>query len=267
LRRSQILCLTMLVVAGAFGCAGRRQPAAVPPEPAAPESLPWQLPPQALATQRLFRMSYSGPEGEGSFRVTLRLATGARFQIQAVDPAGRSLWTLDANGDQDLWLDHRNRVFCHPTGRIDLPGLPFGSFPVAELPALLLGRLPADPPAAALPVRQGDQLTVEDSQGRRWTATVAGGAVRSWTLWDGNEPAAWWAERERGGVLSVRAARGAGAAPSSSVQVSWKEVLSERLAQPPAPLVPPKGFRELAGCVPAAPAAARRKFDSPAPRL
>jgi hypothetical protein len=253
-RRAPLLLAAALIAgAGAAGCAGRRQPAAIPAAPV-PESLPWQVPPQALATQRLFRMSYSGPEGEGSFRVTLRLAASDRFQIQAVDPLGRSLWTLDAKGGADLWLDHRNRVFCHPAGRLDLPGLPLGSFALAELPALLLGRLPAEPPPDAVPARQGDQLTLDDAQGRRWTATLAGGAVRAWTLWEGGEPAAWWAERDGGGVLSVRPARGAAGDAGGGVQVRWKQVLAEKLAQEPAPIVPPKGFRELASCAPRAPA-------------
>jgi|HubBroStandDraft_3_1064219.scaffolds.fasta_scaffold03994_6 hypothetical protein len=247
--------LGLLVAAAvALGaCTGRRPPVVVPAQPA-PESPPWQVPPQALATQRLFRMSYSGPEGEGSFRVTLRLATGSRFQIQAVDPLGRSLWTLDADGGRDLWLDHRNRVYCRPAGRMDLPGLPLGSFALAELPALLLGRLPAEPPPDAPPKRQGDQLTFEDLQGRRWTATLADGTVRAWTLWEGGEPAAWWAGRDGGGggVLSVRAARGAAGGAGSGVQVRWREVLAEKLTQEPAPLAPPKGFRELASCLPGA---------------
>src|SRR5690349_23154179 len=77
------------------GCAGGPAPRPLP----APSTSPWQIPQAAYGSQRLYRVSYSGPEGEGSFKVTLRLASPARYQIQAVDPVGRSLWSLDVAND------------------------------------------------------------------------------------------------------------------------------------------------------------------------
>ena len=110
---------------------------------------PWQIPQAAYGSQRLFRVSYSGPEGEGSFRVTLRLVSPARYQIQAVDPLGRALWSLDVMNDSGLWLDHRNHTFCTFEGRFDdLRGARSGPSRCCRSPALLLAGCPPSPPRA-----------------------------------------------------------------------------------------------------------------------
>ncbi len=124
----------------AAACATTRSPA-----PAAPGLDPWQLPPSAVGTQRLFRASFEGPQGGGGFRLTLRLAAADRYRVEAVDPVGRALWTLDVAGAAGLWVDHRNRVVCRPTGSFELAAAQLPTLPLAALPRLLLGRLPVPP--------------------------------------------------------------------------------------------------------------------------
>lgn len=181
-------------------------------------------------------MSYHGPEGDGSFRMTLRLATLERYQVQAVDPVGRALWSLDVSGGSGLFLNHRARTSCVFTGSFDLSGIPLGPFPLLTLPALLLGRVPAVPAAASGPQTKGQETTFEDAGGRSWAVTLApGGAVESWTLLEDGAPAVWWLRRDSSAILSDRA-RG--------VQLRWREVLSEPLEKELAAPDAPAGYRE-----------------------
>jgi hypothetical protein len=202
-------------------------------------ALPWQIPEAAYGSQRLYRVSYSGPEGEGSFRLTLRLASPSRYQVTTADPVGRALWSLDVAEDSGLWLDHRNRSFCKFAGKFDISGVPLAPFPLLSLPSLLLGRLPAEPmppmPPMPAPEQKGRDLTFKDGMDRRWTATVAAGQVVSWTLWDGEKPAVLWVQRDDWAILSDRA---------QGVQMRWKEVVREALARPPQLLAAPAGFAE-----------------------
>src|SRR5215207_6025995 len=136
-----------LLAGAAFlaGCAGNPAPRPLP----AGDVQPWQIPPGAYGSQRLYRASYSGPQGEGNFRLTLRLASAERYQVTSSDPLGRALWSLDVlygdGAERGLWLDHRNKAYCEFTGRFDVVGVPLAPFPLLSLPALLLGRLPAAP--------------------------------------------------------------------------------------------------------------------------
>src|SRR6185295_1947300 len=122
----------------------------------------WETPAPALHTQRLYRVHYSGPEGEGSFKVTLRLASPERYQLQAVDPVGRSLWSLDVAHSRGLFLNHRNRSACVFEGSFDLSGVALGPFPLLTLPSLLLGRVPATP--AEPPQQHGGQISFHDAR-------------------------------------------------------------------------------------------------------
>ncbi|HYG65811.1 MAG TPA: hypothetical protein VEL74_24740 [Thermoanaerobaculia bacterium] len=223
------LCATLALLTGcATGPSPRPLPGVGIP--------PWEMPDGAYGSQRLYRVGYSGPEGEGSFRVTLRLAAADRYQVQAVDPVGRALWSLDVTGGKGLSLNHRGRTFCAFEGSFDLSGVALGPFPLLSLPSLLLGRVPAQP--AAAPNQQGNELTFNDGGGRRWTATVRDdGVVESWTLWEQGAPSVWWLRREDWAILSNRERR----------QVRWREVLQEPLANPPAPLEAPAAFREECG--------------------
>jgi hypothetical protein len=183
-------------------------------------------------------VAYSGPEGEGSFRVTLRLASPARYQLQAVDPVGRSLWSLDVAHDAGLWLNHRGRTYCRFEGRFDLSGVPLGPFPLFSLPSLLLGRVPSEPAAdspAAEP--RGGGFDFRDKADRHWYGTLGeAGLVLSWTLAEGSTPKVWWSRREDWSILSDR---------ERGVQVRWREVLRENLDREPPRLEQPAAYREV----------------------
>ncbi|HEV8579278.1 MAG TPA: hypothetical protein VGX68_09350 [Thermoanaerobaculia bacterium] len=182
-------------------------------------------------------MSYSGPEGEGSFRVTLRLASPARYQLQAVDPVGRSLWGLDVSNDAGVWLNHRSRTFCLFEGRFEVAGVPLGPFPLVSLPSLLLGRVPAEPAAGSAPTRRGQQFEFRDVSHRSWAGALGqDGLVLSWVLSEGSTPKVWWVRRDDWAILSDR---------ERSVQVRWREVLRENLEREPQRLEPPAGYREI----------------------
>jgi hypothetical protein len=195
------------------------------------------VPQAAYGSQRLYRVSYSGPEGEGSFRVTLRLVSPARYQVQAVDPLGRSLWSLDVVNDAGLSLNHRNHTFCKFDGRFDISGASLGPFPLLSLPSLLLDRVPAEP-AAGSPTGQprGRTFDFHDEAGRHWAGALGGdGQVLSWTLSEGSTPKVWWMRRDDWSILSDR---------ERGIQVRWREALRENLDKEPPVLTTPAGYHE-----------------------
>lgn len=222
----------------AAGCASKPAPAPVSSRPTPPRVLlPWQMPQEAYGSQRLYRVSYSGPEGEGSFKVTLRLVSPARYQIQAADPLGRSLWSLDVNNADGLWLNHHSRNYCQFEGRFDVSGVPLGPFPLLSLPSLLIGRVPGEP-AAGSPTAapRGREFDYKDASERRWTGALGeGGAVLSWTLSEGSTPKVWWMRRDDWAILSDR---------ERGVQVRWREVLHEDLDREPPRLAVPSDYKK-----------------------
>jgi hypothetical protein len=207
---------------------------------------PWQIPRAAYGFQRLYRVSFeSDRQGDGSFRLTLRLARPERYQANAVDPVGRALWGLDVTGGHGVWLDHRGRTWCRFSGGLDLAGLPLSPFPLLSLPALLLGRLPAEPAAAPQATGEaveggdgGRRLSYVDDRRRRWGALVAAGTVASWTLWEDGAPAVSWVRRDGWAVLSDR---------RQGVQVRWREILREELRGDLVALDVPAGYTEACG--------------------
>ncbi len=236
-----------VLVAGALalGCSGVRPPVAVPAGGVAP----WLVPPAAYGTQRLFRLHYQGPEGEGTLRLILRLASPERYRLVIADRLGRSLFTLDAAPTGGLLLDHREGLACPLEAGVEIEGLPVHPLPFEALPAVLLGRLPAAPARGRPEPAAGGGLEFRDATGRRWTAEVGErGEVRSWTLWQQGEPSLWWRSDGGQAVLSERE-RGA--------QASWRELGSEPLARPlPSPEMP-------AGFEPGVCGTAAEAIDSP----
>ena len=171
--------------------------------------------------------------------MTLRLASPLRYQIQAADPVGRALWGLDVTAEQGLWLDHRNKLSCEFEGNFDVSGIPLGPFPLLSLPALLLGRVPAEPAEEMEPERKGRDVEFRDDLGRRWAASTGpDGAVVAWTLWEEKEPSVWFRHRDSWAYLSDR---------ERNVQVRWREVLREDLSAEPGPLERPAAYR-VAAC-------------------
>lgn len=234
----------------AGGCASVPAPAPAPPAPPPPAAepppapapapavaQPWEIPPDRLGSQRLYRVRYDGPEGEGGLRLTLWLDDADHYDARAADLLGRPLWTLSVRGSGGLWVDHRAEAYCRLDGSLDLDGLPLSPFPLAAMPPLLLGRLPARPAGAAEVVAGADAIEIRDEEGRRWTAELDAGAPVRWTLWGRGVaagPVLTWVDTGGEAILSDRAA---------GIQLRWREAVSEPLAGLPAALEPPGGYR------------------------
>jgi hypothetical protein len=218
------------------GCAAAPRPS--PPLEAGEQ--PWLLPPSAWGTQRLFRCSYRGPDGEGGFKATLRLATPARFEVLIVDTFGRQLAVLHVDGEGALLVDLRRRTHCSNLESLRLPGI--GALPLlpSELPAVLLGALPAAPPSALPGAAAFDQdLEFTDARGRRWWARLEGDRVEQWRVREEGEPSWSWA-RGRGVSATLSGAAGA--------ELRWQQVVAEPLRTAPAAASPPAGSVE--SCAP-----------------
>ncbi len=190
------------------------------------------LPDSEVETQRLFRVHYAGPEGDGSLRMVLRLEAADRFQITAADTLGRTVWSLQADVDGLLSLDHRAQTFCRAPADLRLPETALAPLPVASLPSVLLGFLPMPPDTSASTLP--DRLDYRDAGGRRWTAGSEDGNLAAWTLWQDGVPILWWSRQPRGGILSHR----------QGVQFRWREVVREPLVERVEGLLIPDDFQQ-----------------------
>lgn len=197
---------------------------------------PWTIPASAFPTQRLFRLHYdSAAEGEGTLRLVLRLESPERYRLTVADRLGRSLYTIDAGAGGGLLADHRERLVCPLEPDVRLEELPLDPLPLASLPAVLLGRLPAAPAAGARPERgRPGTLAILDGQGRRWTAELVRGWPVAWRLWIDGEPRVWWRRSGEESLLSHR---------ERGLQMSWREVGREPLSEPLDPPAAPGGYR------------------------
>ena len=265
--------LSLAAAAAAVACGTVARPVAIPPpagapQPPAPAAPPWQVPAAAYGSQILYRVGVAGPEGEGSLKLTLRLASPERYQAQAVDPLGRAVWGLDVEGDRGLWLDHRGHRYCRLSGALDLAFLPLGPLSLSALPPLLLGRLPV-PPADPATVSRGttpagggsgagaggDTVAYRDAAGRGWSAALRGGQVVSWGLWQDATaaPILSWANSGSWSVLSDR---------RKGVEVRWREAVREPL-RALVPMTPRSDYRQstcTAATAPASPGAGAGPF-------
>lgn len=225
-------CLFLLA-----GCAGRRT---APVTAADAAAAPWEVPASAFGTQRLIRVGYDGPDGGGSFRLTLRLAAADRYQVRAVDPVGRALWSLDVAGSTGLWLDHRAGAACRIEGKLELTAGRLTPFPLASLPALLLGRLPAAPAAEIGEEAAAGEVAFTDADGRRWSATLEGNVPLSWAMSEpgASMPSVSWRRHAGDQLLSDRA---------RDVQLRWRETVVEPSAGALAALAVPPDF-DLVPC-------------------
>ncbi|MEM6455074.1 MAG: hypothetical protein AAF772_08265 [Acidobacteriota bacterium] len=188
---------------------------------------PWTVPTDALASQRLYRVNYAGPEGQLRFKLTLYLMQADRYRMTAADMLGRRLWTLGVDGADALWVDHRAGWACRADGTRSLELLPLTRLPLDALPKLLLGRVPAVP--ATELARNAQNVSYRDARDQRWSAGLsADGALRWWTLSALDEPVAWWRLIDEGRrpvhVFSDR--RG-------QQQVRWREVIREAIVRVP----------------------------------
>jgi hypothetical protein len=219
-----------LAVLAAAGCA-TAGPAGKPAgQASAAAELPLAaLPTEALGTQRLLRAQYDGPEGRGGFKMVLRLEHGDRYDLSAVDGAGRALWLLQVRGGEGLFQDLAEERFCRLRTAAALPGGLGLDLPLAALPRLLLGRLPVEVPRA-----EAAKGSWQDGE-RKWAWSAPDGELTQWTLSEGGEPAVWWSRRGAEATLSVR---------RRVTQVRWQSSVTEPIGKPLAALVPPAGFEE-----------------------
>lgn len=215
------------------GCAGASPAPRTPAAAAASAVPPWELPASTYPSQRLFRLHYDGPEGEGALRLVLRLAGPDRYRLSAADRLGRPLFTVDAADGAGWLLDHREHVACPLGPGLRLDGLPLEPWSPEALPALLLGRLPV-PPARGSRDPAGEELSYRDARGRRWSARLEGGTVAGWTLWEEGEPAVWWRKADGESLLSDR---------RRGLQMSWREVGAEGLGDGLGEPGVPEGYR------------------------
>jgi len=218
----------------ALACAGA--PRTLPPTEAGER--PWLLPASAYGTQRLFRCSYRGPGGDGGFRATLRLASPDRFDLLLVDPLGRQLASLRVDGERALLIDHRRGTHCGRLDAVTLPGI--GPLPLGprEMPAVLMGALPATP---ADPAAEAEgALELEDATGRHWQARIEEGLVAEWSVrQDRGRPWSWRRRAGRAATLSAP-----GGPRGQSQEVEWQEVVVEPLRSALPPVAPPAGSEE-----------------------
>ncbi len=159
----------------------------------------------------------------------LRLAAADRFQLAASDPFGRALWSFRLAEGEVLIVDHREKTFCATRESPRIPEVILATLPPAVLPRVLLGELPVELPAGAA---GGEALDFTDAGGSRWTATLDGGEVASWTLWENAAPTLWWSRQPRGGILSHR----------DGAQFRWRLTVAEPLADPEPALEVPTDY-------------------------
>lgn len=184
------------------------------------------------ASQELFKVSYSGPQGSGSMRLVLRRQTGGSFQLVTSDALGRSLWSLQADSSHTMFVDHRRQVFCSTEDEFHLNEVTLKIFPISSIPRLLRGDLPIDLPTGR-PI--GDSMEHEDSQGRRWSVRRENDEVIAWTLWVSALPTLWWTKSNKAGILSHR----------DGGQFRWRSVVQEPMGAPMVSLTPPDNFRQV----------------------
>ena len=213
----------------AIGCASRPTLIAVSAG-ASPELSGLQ--PSDYPTQRLLRIRYQGQDGELRFRTILRLSDPEHFQMSAVDILGRALWGLEYVHPEVHFINYREKLDCRTVDPIVISEMALELLPVAELPAVLVGRLPTPLIAA----RQGFDERLTDALGRRWSVSRDGGLLTGWTLWGDEGPLLWFRRLEAGGILSHR----------EGSQFRWRETLAEPMERALPPLERPEEIRAVA---------------------
>jgi hypothetical protein len=173
------------------------------------------------SSQRLYRARLESEEGRGRFRLLLRMRDPERYQIRATHPLfNRRLWSLDVEGDAAVLIDHQQHTVCRYQDEAEIGAIPLGPFPFESLPALLLGYLPLAPADDPETVADGE-LSFVDALGRRWVATLAGGAIARWEL-RGDDTVTWEKQSEWYVLHAVE----------EGLDLRWKETLREPITEP-----------------------------------
>jgi hypothetical protein len=164
-------------------------------------------------------------EGRSSLRLALRLWRADRFDAVASDAFGRSLWRLEVAGGEGRVHAPREHRACRfdVAESIELPGLDL-AVPAGELPALLLGRLPAPPAVRELVAAGAPAPHVDPESGERWSVSVERGGLVGWSV-----------ERPGGGRVEWRRLEGLRSRleAGEAFELEWREVAREPLAEPP----------------------------------
>lgn len=150
-------------------------------------------------------------------RMILDVDSSERYAITTKDRFGRGLWRLESGSAGALLVDDRRKLYCRAADGVRIPEMALESLPLDELPAVLLGRLPANLVRSS---ETGESRADEyrDRRDRRWTVRGAPARPESWTVWESEEPWLWWRRHESdGGVLSHR----------GGSQFRWKLVAKE----------------------------------------
>ena len=184
-------------------------------------ALPWEIPRAEWGTQRIVKMRYDGPEGDGTLNLALRFESPDRFHVEASDRLGRRWWDLNVLDGRALVLWVRERTFCRYRGDLEIPALSLGPVPAGAVAALLLLRLPAPPvdqAVAETTAAAGSgvvELDFEDRWDRRWTAVTTPSAPRSWTLHRGARTRATWRIDADGMARLVE--------PEAGLELRWRQ--------------------------------------------
>ncbi len=179
----------------------------------------WNLAESDLRLQRLYRAQVRQGDRETTVRLVLRLVDTDRFELAASDALGRPLWSLAIAGGWARFVEGGARSGCRlaASASLRLPRIDW-ELPVLDLPAVLVGRLPATPAASGA---NADAVDFRDQRGWRWTASRDALGPLRWTLWRGGVPAVRWERTDRGGRLDSR---------DGQLQVRWREGAREPIA-------------------------------------
>jgi hypothetical protein len=212
--------LALVLLGLTCGCASRPRTAPVAGTAGLASPTPWSLAPGDAPSQRLFRAEVRRGDERGGLRLVLRVWSSSRFELTASDSLGRPLWALVARDERGAWRQGGGREVCRqdPRRSISWPRLGL-TFPAADLPAILLGRLPEAPAdGSVVPAVEGS-FDFDDSAGRRWRATLAGGKLVRWSV-AGEAGEVEWRLDDGGARLELAAAR---------LEIRWREVAREPL--------------------------------------
>ena len=182
--------------------------------------------------QYLFHVRYSGPQGDGTLRLVLRLRAPQDFQLLAADTLGRSRWSLEIREGRNLLLDHRQKTYCLGGDELHLGEASLTVLPITTLPRLLLGELPV---AANRSELEDGSMEFSDAENRRWSVRQEAGELAAWTVWIHETPTLWWTRHNKGGILSHR----------DGSQFRWRRVVEEPLEAPLQGLDRPEDYVQI----------------------
>ena len=180
----------------------------------------WDLKPNQLYSQSIFKIHYTDASGGVSFRMVMRISSSDRFEMSISDTFGRKLWDIEFESETVKLLDHKRHQYCTSYERDILSFLALEPLGVEKLPLILFGRLPTRPKIDIELSLLGQ--TFHDTSGRKWSIRGEGDAPSAWALWGAERPEIWWTRHGKVGILSRR----------DGTQIRWENASVEALAVP-----------------------------------